>query len=203
MRVTVRQLKRIISEAMGDEAMGDEAMTGGMPDPARRDGMSWKMPYGYAGHIESLSVVEPFHAASGDTPSVGAQILALWLRFQDEPQGRGPRADEMLRNPGRTGGLRGLFREFLNNPNSGTATFPLEAAFDAFTVLPLGGDPSARARAADEAYKAYATTDERRANEAARARSAARSAPRPSAAAPPSVATESLRRDLRRRLRSL
>lgn len=196
MRLTVRQLKRIINEAM----------TGGMPGPARREGMSWSMPYGYVGHSGRLSVVEPLYAARGDTPSVGAQILTLWSTFQAEQQGRGPRAGEMLRNPDRSGGLRALFREFLNHPNSGTAApegSPLAAAFEAFTVLPLGGPPAVRASKADEAYEAYATPEEAAANMAARERSAARFAPRPSDAAPPSVATESRRRDLRRRLRSL
>ncbi len=191
MRVTVRQLKRIISEAMGDD---------------RRDGMSWSMPYGYAGHSRRVSVVEPLYAASGNTPSVGAQIATLWSTFQAEPQGRGPGGAEMLQNPDSTGGLIGLFRKFLNFPSIGTAApegSPLEAAFDAFTNpdLPMGVKPDVRASVADAAYEALATLEEAGANEAARGRSTARFAPRP--AAMPGVATESLRRDLRRRLRSL
>lgn len=188
MRVTVGQLKRIISEAMGSQ-------------PARRDGMSWSMPYGHAGHSGDLSVVEPLYAARGDTPSVGAQIATLWSTFQAEPQGRGPRGSEMIRDPGSS--TIALFREFLNYPSSGSAVQPLEAAFDAFTVLSPGVAPAVRASKADEAYEAYATPEEAAANMAARERSTARFAPRPSPEGVPSVATESLRRDLRRRLRSL
>jgi hypothetical protein len=149
-------------------------------------------------HDQEVDVIEPHLGYR--RPSVGAQIANLWSEFKRYPEGRGKElsTDRLARVLRREGNweaeLVDLFDAFLQKPNAGSTNPALEAAFSNFVShLRVYDADDVAVAAADDGYEAAAAPEAAAANNALR----------PQQAAPPSVATESLRRDLRRRLRSL